>query len=69
MKVYVVRENENPPYCKGCWNENQSCGTPCLTCKKKDEWDCYVLVLKNKIVLRIFTRKEAQPSREKEVKA
>jgi hypothetical protein len=50
MKVYVVREDESPPYCKGCWNEKGDCGTPCQSCKKKDEWDCYVL--------RIFTRKK-----------
>jgi len=52
-EIVVVREDENPPYCKGCWNENQSCGTPCQSCEKKEEWDCYIL--------RIFTRKEAKP--------
>jgi len=50
MKVYVVREDETPPYCKGCWNEKGECGTPCVDCEKAKEWDVYVLL--------IFTKKE-----------
>jgi len=52
-KIVVVKEDENPPYCKGCWNEPESCGTPCQDCEKAKQWDVYIL--------RIFVKKEAQP--------
>ena len=50
MKVYVVRQDETPPYCKGCWNEKGECGTPCVDCEKAKKWDVYVLL--------IFTKKK-----------
>lgn len=49
-EIYIVKEDESPPYCKGCWNEKESCGTPCQSCDKPKEWDIYIL--------RIFTKKE-----------
>ena len=54
-------ERGSLPCCKGCFNEYGSCGTPCVECSIRKEWDeqwTPALVLWNKYW--IWERKEVK---------
>ena len=57
QKFIIVPEMENHPLCHGCFNEFESCGTPCVTCDISDkinkEWKMIFMMPKK---FRIYER-------------
>ena len=55
-KYYLQEWAEPLPFCKGCFNVGQSCGTPCVTCEKlkawESEWEQYLIEPNRFIVYR-----------------
>jgi len=38
-EYYLQQYNNSLPICKGCFNEHGTCGTPCTTCDKYEDWN------------------------------
>lgn len=38
-KYYLQEWEERIPVCKGCFNEKEDCGTPCVNCERAKAWD------------------------------
>ena len=54
----LVPEDERPPCCHGCFNEFESCGTPCVNCQLAEQFDrewTIILVVPNRY--RIYEKK------------
>jgi len=41
--VIILTDDAVPPYCKGCFNEHESCGTPCQSCEKAAQYEVKII--------------------------